>query len=73
MFVYHAHGSKKKALDSPGTGVTDSWESLSGGWKLNLGPVEEQPMLLPMEPPLQPQLSVIFKFNLIKVCLFVLI
>lgn len=31
---------------SPETGITDSCELPSGCWDLNLGPLEEQPMLL---------------------------
>jgi hypothetical protein len=38
---------------SPGTEVTDSCELPCGCWELNLGPLEEQPVLLTMEPSLQ--------------------
>jgi hypothetical protein len=35
---------------SPGTTVTGVWEPLCGRWVSNLGPQEEQPMLLTTEP-----------------------
>ena len=36
----------------PGTRITDSCELLCGCWELNLGPLEEQPVLLTAEPSL---------------------
>ena len=39
---------------SPGARVTDSYELPCGCWELNLGPLEEQPVLLTTEPFLQP-------------------
>jgi hypothetical protein len=39
----------------PGTGVTDGCELPCGCWKLNPGPLEEQPVLLTAKPSLQPQ------------------
>jgi hypothetical protein len=43
-----------RVSDPPGTGVTDSCKPPSGFWKLNLGPLEEQPELLTTELSLQP-------------------
>ena len=37
-----------------GARVTDSGELTCGCWKLNPGPLEEQPVLLTTEPSLQP-------------------
>lgn len=42
------------ATGSSGTGVTDGYESPYGCWEWNLGPLEEQPVLLTPQP-LQPQ------------------
>lgn len=39
----------------PGTGVTDDCEPLGGFWDLNLGPLQEQNVLLTNEPSLQPE------------------
>lgn len=39
----------------PGTGVLDNFELLCECLNLNSGPLREQPVLLPGEPPLQPQ------------------
>lgn len=36
-----------------GTGLRDGCEILCGCWKLNLGPLQEQKLLLTTEPPLQ--------------------
>ena len=38
----------------PGTGVIDGCETPCGCWELNLGPLQEQPVLLTAEPSLQP-------------------
>ena len=38
----------------PGAGVTDSCEPPCGCWELNLGPLEEQPVLIDAEQSLQP-------------------
>lgn len=43
-----------KGLRYPGTVVTDSCNLLRGCWISNAGPLEEQTVLLPTEPPLQP-------------------
>jgi hypothetical protein len=37
----------------PGNTVTDGCEALGGCWKLNLGPLQEQQVILVMEPSLQ--------------------
>jgi hypothetical protein len=44
-----------KGVRSPGTGIIDSHELPSESWELNLGPLEEYPVLLTTEPPLQSQ------------------
>ncbi|CAO2588434.1 hypothetical protein LEMLEM_LOCUS4978 [Lemmus lemmus] len=49
---------KDPGVESPGTGVTDSYELLFECWELNLGPLEEQQMLVAAKPPLQPTNSV---------------
>ena len=43
-----------EGIRSPGTGVTNSCELPCGCWDLNLGLLEEQPVLLTAEPSLQP-------------------
>ena len=35
-----------EGVGSPGTGATDNCELPCGYWELNLGPLEEQPVLL---------------------------
>ena len=42
-----------EAVGSPGTGVTDRCELPCGCWELSPGPLEEQPVFLSTEPPLQ--------------------
>ena len=44
-----APGGQKRAIGSPETGVIDGCEPPSWCWKLNPGPLEEQPMLLTTE------------------------
>ena len=44
-----------EGIRAPGTGVTDSCELPYGGWELNRGPLEKQPVLLTAEPSLQLQ------------------
>jgi hypothetical protein len=51
---------------SPGTGVVDSCELPCGCWKLNLGPLEEQPMLLTAELPLQSLVVVVVVVVVVK-------
>ena len=43
-----------EGVGSPGIGVTDNCELSHECWELNLGPLEEQPVLLTTEPSLQP-------------------
>ncbi|KAL6040407.1 hypothetical protein STEG23_015188 [Scotinomys teguina] len=43
-----------KGVESPGTGVIDSCELPCGCWELNPGCLKEQPVLLAIEPSLQP-------------------
>jgi hypothetical protein len=44
---------QKRASDP----ITDGFEPPCGCWELNLGPLEEQSVLLPTEPSLQPLAS----------------
>ena len=46
------HVSLCKSVGYPETGVTDSCELSYGCWELNLGPLEEQLVLLTAEPSL---------------------
>jgi hypothetical protein len=39
-----------EGIGSPGIGVIDSCELPCGCWELNLGPLEEQPVLLTTSP-----------------------
>jgi hypothetical protein len=55
--MHIAHGSQKKALDPPGTRVTNDCELPCRIWESNLGPLEEQQVLLNIEPSLQPPVS----------------
>ena len=50
---YHVHAwypqrsqRSEESVRSSGTGATDSCEPPYGCWELNLGPLEEQPVLL---------------------------
>ena len=43
-----------RGVGFPGTGVIDSCELPCGSWELNPGPLEEQSVLLTIEPFLQP-------------------
>lgn len=48
---------QKKVLDSPGTGIMDSWEPSCWYWELNsglLGPLQEQQVSLTTESSLNP-------------------
>ena len=47
-------GRERTGIRSSGTGVTDSCALSCGCWELNLGPVEEQPVLGTPVPSLQP-------------------
>lgn len=40
---------------SPEMGITDTWDPPSECWELNLGPLQEQQMLLTAKSSLQPQ------------------
>jgi hypothetical protein len=48
--VCAAHGSQKKSVGSPGTGVTDGCKPPCGFWELNVGPLQEQQVLFTAEP-----------------------
>ena len=52
--IYVCEGAR-----SPGTGAMDSCERPCGCWESNLGPLEEQPVLLTVEPSPQP-VNVVF-------------
>ena len=43
----------RRGAGSPGTGATGGCEPPCRCWEPNLGPLQEQPVLLPAEPPLQ--------------------
>jgi len=54
-----------ESVGFPEAGVTDGYELPCGCWELNLGPLEEQPVLLTAEPSLQishPIFSLFFLF-----------
>ena len=53
VFCLHVHLCE--GVGSSGTGIVDSFELSCGWWKLNLRPLEEQPVLLSTESSLQPQ------------------
>lgn len=62
IFISHAlvfllHVCLCEGLGSPKTGVTDTHVLPHGSWELNLGPPEEQPVLLAAELSLQPVLK----------------
>lgn len=56
--------SQKRVSYSPKTGVTDSCKQPCGSWELNVGPLEEQPMLLTAEPSLKPLTLYFLKRNM---------
>lgn len=53
--------SPEESITVPETGVTDSCRSLFGCWELNPVLLQEQKVLLPVEPSLQPQPLLDFK------------
>ena len=59
MSVHHTNAwclwRSEDGIRSPGSGVADSCEPPCGGWDLNPGPLEEQPVILTTEPPPQSQ------------------
>jgi hypothetical protein len=57
---------------SPGTGVTGWWKLPCGCWELNLGPLEEQSVLLTTELSFQPLDPTIYSCG-VFVCSFVFI
>jgi hypothetical protein len=74
VFVCHPHAVSTEdgeAVDSPGTGVTHGLEPPCGCWELNLGPLQEQPVLLTTEPSLQPLIffPTISTVHLVHFCL----
>lgn len=44
----------EEGVEFPGTGVTDHCEPTCGSWRWNMGPLQEQPVLLTVESSLQP-------------------
>lgn len=54
VWLVHAEAGKE-GVRSLGTEITGSCELLCGCWKLNLGPLEEQPVILTDKLSLQPQ------------------
>jgi hypothetical protein len=56
MSVHHVGAVPQKSevgIGSSGTGIIDGYELLCGCWELNLGPLEEQQMLLTAETSIQ--------------------
>ena len=49
-----------EGVRSPGIGITDSCKLTYGGWELNPGLLEEQPVLLTAGPSLQPPFTLLF-------------
>lgn len=83
MSVHHMHAwylcKTEEGSGFPKTEISDSDELPCGLWELNLGPLQEQPMILTVELPLQPQMCCFFKegketvkyyFRLKSICLF---
>jgi hypothetical protein len=54
VLVFCLHVCLFEGVIFPGTGVIDSCEQPCGCWDLNLGPLEEQPVLLTAKSSLQP-------------------
>ena len=55
--VHHVAGMTeegRRGCQVSGTGVTDGFEALHGLWGWKLGPLEEQPVLLTIEPSFHP-------------------
>jgi hypothetical protein len=50
----HCPWRPEDSVRSSGSGFADGWDPPYGYLKSNLGPLEEQPMLLNAEPTLQP-------------------
>ena len=50
MYMSGAHQGQKRVLTHPKTGVTAGCEPTRGCWELNLGLLEEQPVLLIAKP-----------------------
>jgi hypothetical protein len=48
--VHQSYTGARKKVKSHGIGVTDSCEALGRGWKLNLGSLEEHPVVINTEP-----------------------
>lgn len=53
---------QQKASDPLGTRITDGYEPSCGCWRLNLGPLKEQQVLLTPEPSFQPWKQLCFVF-----------
>ena len=52
--VFSLHVCLCDGMKYSGTGVTERYELPCVCWELNQGPLEEQPVFLTPEPPLQP-------------------
>lgn len=52
-FVPSIPGGQKKGIRSSATGLVDGYEPLCRYWEMNLGPQEEQKVLLTAEPSAQ--------------------
>lgn len=58
LFSFYVHWCSAymylcEGIRNPGTAVVDSCEPTYGCWELNPGVLEDQPVLLAVEPPLQ--------------------
>ena len=54
LFMCLVHLPPEESVGTPVTGITHICEPPCACWESNLGPVEEQPVLLTAEPSLQP-------------------
>jgi hypothetical protein len=64
MSIYHAnavHIEAEEDIGSPRTGVTEGYKPSCGCWELSLGSVQEQPVLLAIEPSFQLPNKIILK------------
>lgn len=50
-------------MESPGLGITDAYELLSGSWEMNLGSLQERQELLIAETSLQPLYWIFFEIE----------
>lgn len=53
MYITCVPGTLKVRMPFLRAGVSDGWQLPSGHWEPNLGPVQEEQVILPVQPPLQ--------------------